>query len=167
MGIRYFIIKDDSGKTVKTFGVNQDITDKKNAELEIIKAKDKAEESDRLKTAFLLNMSHEIPTPMSGILGFASLLRKQDPGTEKFFSYIDIISRSGERLLNTVEDILEISKIEIGDIQLDYTNVNVSELMQYYHDFFKIQAEEKGLDFRIAAQLSGTERLSSFGGQWS
>jgi len=90
------------------------IREKEKRAAELIAAKEKAEESDRLKTAFLSNMSHEIRTPMNGILGFAELLKPSDLPEEKRQRYISIIERSGNRLLNIINDILDISKIESG-----------------------------------------------------
>ena len=146
MGVRFFIIKDESGKTIKTFGVNQDITERKIAELELIKAKEKAEESDRLKSAFLANMSHEIRTPMNGILGFTGLLLEPDLSDETKEQYIQIIHQSGERMLNTVTDIVEISKIEAGIVEVRKSEINVTEVVKSILKFFQVQAQKKGLN---------------------
>ncbi len=137
--------------------VTQDFTQLKEAEAELIAAKEKAEESDRLKTAFLLNMSHEIRTPMNGILGFTSLLNEPGLDDDERAQFISIIDKSGERLLNTINDIIEISKIEIGDVMLKLENVNLVELMRFHYKFFKIQAQEKSLDLEIANQITGAE----------
>jgi len=87
-----------------------DITERKQYEMELIKAKEKAEESDRLKSTFLANMSHEIRTPMNGILGFAELLRDPHLSGEDQQEYINIINKSGVRMLNIINDIVDISK---------------------------------------------------------
>lgn len=97
-------------------------------EEKLIAAKEKAEESDRLKSAFLANMSHEIRTPMSGIIGFLNLLNEPDLSEENKSVYINIVTQSGQRLLETINDIIEISKIESGGLQLNMSPVNVSEL---------------------------------------
>ena len=123
-----------------------DITGRKKTEIELKKAKEKAEESDRLKSAFLMNMSHEIRTPMNAILGFIDLLNEPNLATEERSSYLDIVNQSGMRLLNTINDIIEISKIEAGDINLIYEKINIADLMQYYLEFFKLQNNEKGLE---------------------
>lgn len=81
-------------------------------------ANEKALESDRLKSAFLANMSHEIRTPMSGILGFTELLKKSDISKEEYNNYLNIIEDNGARLLNVVNDIIDISKIESGTIEI-------------------------------------------------
>ena len=126
---------------------------RKEAEEELIKAKEKAEESDHLKSAFLANMSHEIRTPMNGILGFLELLKAPDLTEENKSTYLDIVSRSGERLLDTINDIIEISRIEAGEIQTNRTKVSVAEVMDYFHDFYMQQARQKGLSYRLEMRL--------------
>ncbi len=99
-------------------GLIRDITSAKKFETDIIKAKEKAEESDRLKSAFITNMSHEIRTPMNGILGFARMLNNKVLTDEKQKLYSNIIVQSGHQLLNIVNDILDISRIESGKMEL-------------------------------------------------
>ncbi|HCE56561.1 MAG TPA: hypothetical protein DER09_01895 [Prolixibacteraceae bacterium] len=112
---------------------------------DLLKAKEKAEESDKLKSAFLANMSHEIRTPMNGILGFTSLLSESDLTGEEKDKYIDIIQKSGQRMLNTVNDLIDISKIETGQMPLIYTETNLREQMQNLYAFFIAEAKNKGL----------------------
>lgn len=123
----------------------------------LIEAKDKAEESDRLKTVFLQNISHEIRTPMNGILGFLDLLNDDNLLEEDRKAYIDIINKSGKRLLTTINDVIEISKIESGQISLHYSNVNIVELMTDLYEFFKKQADEKGL--KLIYNQTSSEKL--------
>jgi PAS domain S-box-containing protein len=108
-------------------------------------AKAKAEESDRLKSAFLANMSHEIRTPMNGILGFTNLLETQSLTDEKRGTYIEYIKKSGARMLNTVNDIIEISKIEVGEVAVKKQHVNVTDTLKDIYEFFRFEAAEKGL----------------------
>jgi PAS domain S-box-containing protein len=122
-------------------------------EQKLVYAKEKAEESTRLKSAFLANMSHEIRTPMNGILGFLDLLRTPDLSEENMLSYIDIVTKSGNRLLDTINDIIEISKIETGEMQVNLTLVNISELISYYHGFFRQLTDLKGLTYLISNRL--------------
>lgn len=132
----------------------EDITDKKNSEMILIKAKEKAEESDRLKSAFLANMSHEIRTPMNGILGFAELLKEPNLSGEKQQEYIQIIEKSGDRMLNIINNIIDISKIEAGQMLTNITEVNINELMVNIYDFFRPEVEHKGLQLLCKNNLS-------------
>ena len=107
----------------------------------------KAKLSDKLKSAFLANMSHEIRTPMNGILGFAELLKNPNlSGTEQQ-EYLRIIEKSGMRMLNIINDIIDISKIESGLMQLDIKEINFNEQLEYICTFFKPEVEIKGITF--------------------
>lgn len=119
------------------------------------KAKEKAEESDRLKSAFLMNMSHEIRTPMNGILGFIDLLENPDIDKESRKTYLGVVNKSGQRLLNTINDIIEISRIEAGEVHVKIEDVNIEEVMQSQYNFFKPQADEKNLRFQLAGHVVG------------
>ena len=124
-----------------------DITDIKKAESELIKAKEKAEESDRLKSAFLANMSHEIRTPMNGIVGFTNLLLEPDLTGDEQQLYVEIIQKSGYRMLNTLNDLIDISKVETGQVELFIKQINICEEIENYYLFFKPEATAKGLEF--------------------
>jgi signal transduction histidine kinase/ActR/RegA family two-component response regulator len=113
---------------------------------ELKKAKIKAEESEQLKSAFLANMSHEIRTPMNGILGFTKLLKEENLNAEEQNDYIEIIEKSGNRLLSIINDIVDISKIEAGQMQVSYSKTNVDEQMQYIQTFFRPETQEKGIE---------------------
>ena len=113
---------------------------------ELTKAKRKAEESDRLKTSFLANMSHEIRTPMNGILGFAKLLKKQNLTGEQIYKYVDIIQLSGERMLNIINDLIDISKIEAGQVEIKNVETNINQLFDNLYTFFEPEAEKKELE---------------------
>ncbi len=115
--------------------------------VELEKAKKKAEESDRLKTAFLANMSHEIRTPMNGILGFSQLLSDPDTGEEERNQYISIINKSGERLMGIINDLVDISKIEAGQVEPVYSATNILEDLNFIYSFFKPGMMQKGLEF--------------------
>lgn len=137
--------------------VRTKILNNKNEELII--AKEKAEESDKLKTVFLQNMSHEIRTPMNGILGFLSLLKKPHLNDEKKNQYIDIINESGERLLNTINDIIEVSKIESNQVVVRQSKVDIAEIMDFHLNFFIEKAKQKELFLHISQQLPKEKSL--------
>lgn len=125
--------------------IHQDVTEKNEYETNLLKAKEKAEEGDRLKSAFLANMSHEIRTPMNGIMGFTSLLKDTENTPEDQLEFLEVIERSGHRLLGIINDLLDISKIESGLMTLNKSQVNINDLLKYLHIFFKPEAELKGL----------------------
>jgi len=132
--------------SVESIVINfRDIADRKQAEEELVKAKEKAEESDRLKSAFLANMSHEIRTPMNGILGFADLLKEPELSGEERYEYISIIEQSGARMVSIINDIIDISKIESGQMKLVLSETNLNQQLDYVYNFFKPEAEKKGL----------------------
>jgi PAS domain S-box-containing protein len=118
----------------KMVAVFNDITERKQIYHEMLQAKERAEESERLKSAFLANLSHEIRTPMNAILGFADLLSLKEISAEEKKNYIDIIHKSGKQLLSIINDIIEISQIETGQITLHTTPVDLDNLMEsLYH----------------------------------
>lgn len=141
------------GKMVRTTEF-RDITNQKNAELEIIKAKEQAEESDRLKSAFLANMSHEIRTPMNGILGFAELLKEPNLTGEKQQKYIGLIEKGGARMLNIINDIVSISKIESGQMEIHKQESNINEQIEFIYTFFKPEIDASGMRFSFRNHLS-------------
>jgi len=127
------------------YGSCRDITERKKTESELIKAKEHAEEGDRLKSAFLCNMSHEIRTPMNGILGFAQLLREPDLTGEEQQKFLGIIEKSGARMLNIITDIVSISKIESGQMEISISETNVNEGIDFVYNFFKPVVEKNGI----------------------
>ncbi len=126
---------------------------------ELIAAKEKAEESDRLKSAFLANMSHEIRTPMNGILGFAELLKEPDLTAEQQEKYISIIEKSGIRLLNMINDLVDISKIESGQMEIVISKININEQIEYVHNFFRPEVDFKGIHLSISTGLNDQDAI--------
>ncbi|MCF8380896.1 MAG: response regulator [Bacteroidales bacterium] len=147
------------GSVKQTYCVFQDITESKKAKERLIAALDKAKESDRLKSAFLANISHEIRTPMNGILGFANLLKQPELTGEKTKLYIDIINKSGMRMLNIINAIIEISKIEAGQMKVTISPTNVNVEIDEVFDFFKQEVEKKAIDFSYSKALPDTKAI--------
>ncbi|MEN6619299.1 MAG: PAS domain S-box protein [Rikenellaceae bacterium] len=142
-------ILDENGKISHYVAVKEDITDRKNLINQLIIARDKAEESDRLKTSFLQNISHEIRTPMNGIMGFIELLRDPDITVEEQSTYFDIIEKSSNRMLNTINDIIDISKIEAGVMMVKYSTVSVNQITSDIVCFFRPEVEKKGMKINL------------------
>ncbi len=153
------IIRDEQGRPVRVTGSLHDITRQKQVEAELIVAKEKAEESDRLKSAFLANMSHEIRTPMNGILGFTELLKEPNLTGEEQQKYIRIIEKSGDRLLTIINNLLDISKIESGQVELDIRDSNVNEQLEFLYTFFMPEVVSKGLKFSYSYSLPASESV--------
>lgn len=120
-------------------------------------ANEKAEESDNLKSAFLANMSHEIRTPMNGILGFADLLKEPELHGDKQQKYIEIIEKSGARLLNTLNDIVDMSKIHAGLVKVNLIETNINKQIENIYKFFKPEIESKGIRFSFKNSLPKKE----------
>ncbi len=118
-------------------------------------AKEKAEESDRLKSSFLANMSHEIRTPLNGIMGFSDLLKEEGIPAEERIRYLEIIEQSGERMLNTINDIIDIAKIESGQVKINLTKFNLHHILRELLLFFQLEAQQKGL--QLSCEFARTE----------
>lgn len=139
---------DKNGKVLNFIAVREDITGKKQMIEELKNAKEKAEESDRLKTAFLQNISHEIRTPLNGILGFSELLIQDWTTPADRVEYNDAIQQSGKRLMEIVSNILDISIIEAGQVLLAPERFNVNNFILELYNFYQSQASHKNLIMR-------------------
>ncbi len=126
-----------------------DISDRKKMELELEKAKDQAQSSNSAKSEFLANMSHEIRTPMNAILGYAQILLRDKTLSERQKKSVKTISNSGNHLLGLINEILDISKIEAGKMELNQTNFDLQELLQGIIKMFVEPCKEKGLLLRL------------------
>jgi len=138
----------DKKSPICGLGMIEDITNHKQAQNELIKAKEKAEEMNQLKSSFLANMSHEIRTPLNAILGFASLLQEQLDNEE----YRDLASRivnGGNRLMNTINSILDLSKIESSKLNYDLQDTDICKETKEICDLLKPLAQNKGLAINI------------------
>ncbi len=149
-------IRDEKDNINLWFGTNTDITEQRLHEetlqkqnIELQKAKEKAEESVKFKNAFIANISHEIRTPMSGILGFADLLKAPDLSSESKNTYIDTIISSGKRMLGIINDLIYISKIEAGHLETYKDATDLYKLLDELRIFFQPEARRKNLELRI------------------
>jgi PAS domain S-box-containing protein len=136
---------DDKEQVTGLFGTVQDITDRKMAEQELIRAKEQAEESDNLKTAFLQNISHEIRTPLNSIIGFSSLLTEEDITREEIKTYTAIINHSGIRLIDIVTSVLDISRIQTGQVTVGHKTFAIGPVIARLLDHFTPLAAEKNI----------------------
>ncbi len=149
-----------SPKKGYSVAIFDDITDRKLAEnqlklqlSELTAAKEKVEENDRLKTEFLAHISHEIRSPMTGIIGFSELLKTRLLSSEEQAEYIDLIHRSGQRLLHLINDLGNISCIESGELRVQISETPVNELLRELNAFFKHEAKTKGIGIHCTVGL--------------
>lgn len=147
------LILDEDGNPKKLMGSIHDITKRIENEQQLIMARDRAEESERLKSAFLANMSHEIRTPMNGIIGFAQILKSIDKNSPNRTKYLDIIEKSGERLLELINNLIDISKYESGQMKVKNSRFELNELFNYLSNFFTPEAENKNLVIEYECDL--------------
>lgn len=149
-------------------GTIQDITERKNIEIELANALEQAKESDRLKSVFLANMSHEIRTPMNGILGFASLLKNPELSKTELNEYVEVIEKSGGRMLSTINDLIDISRIEAGESKVVKSKFKVDEQLHYLHTFFNPEAEKRNIELILHLQKrSDAKELFTDKEKWS
>ncbi len=149
ISINAHLIYDENSAPIGVESIMRDVNARKKAEGELIKAKEKAEESDRLKMAFLANISHEIRTPMNGILGFAELLKDAVTNRNDTDSYLEMIESSGKRMLNLINQIIDMSIIESGKLEINTSKINLNILLSEMRTFFKQKAKQKKLKLLI------------------
>ena len=136
-------VKNANNKSNYIEGFVEDVTELKKYEQKLIEAKLKAEESDRLKSSFLANMSHEIRTPLNSIIGFSDLINQKEMEESKRNKFINIIHKNGKQLLRIISDILDVSKIEVGQLVITKSEFLVKEFMQDIYTNFSEQIEEE------------------------
>lgn len=134
--IRTFPVFNSKGVLYRRAGIASDITEQKKLLSDLIIAKNKAEESDKLKSAFLANMSHEIRTPMNGILGFTELLKDENTSDEEKKEYLKIIDINGKQLLNLINDIIDVAKIEASQLQICKSLFDLNTLLKEIYRLF-------------------------------
>lgn len=147
------VAEDSADYNFMLYGGIVDISERKRYESEILSARDKAEESDRLKSAFLANMSHEIRTPMNGIIGFSSLLNEPDLDDTERNRFVKIINDNCQQLLHIISDIIDISKIEAGLIDIETVDFNLNDMMDSLLENYLPKASRKGLSMSLHKDL--------------
>ncbi|MFY9152419.1 MAG: ATP-binding protein [Prolixibacteraceae bacterium] len=143
-------IKNEEGLITNYIALKEDISFRKQMEADLIIARNNALESDRLKSAFLANMSHEIRTPLNSIIGFSELLGDSDFSLDDKKEFIQHIVDNGNSLLNIISDIMDVSKMESGEIRIRKSPVNVCHIIKRIRDQFMIKLKEKGLEFILS-----------------
>lgn len=140
--------RDENGKPLTLIGSSVIISERKKMEEELISAKEQAEESNRLKSAFLANMSHEIRTPLNAIIGFSGILATTQEEEEKE-EYVSIIENNNTLLLQLINDILDLSKIEAGTLEFSYADIDLNALMKEVEHVsqLKVKTEELTVEF--------------------
>lgn len=135
------------GGEIVIYTIIHDISERRRAERDLVIAKEKAEESDKLKSAFLANMSHEIRTPMNGIIGFSEMLAEPKISDEQRKFYSKVVIDSSQRLLSLVNDILDISRIETGQVKVEEKPVNINRVLMDLYAFYSPRSVEQDLSF--------------------
>src|SRR5690606_12918955 len=139
-----------SGEVEHVLSISRDITERKRAEQELRAAKERAEAAAQAKSVFLANMSHDIRTPLTAILGFAEILRLRG-GDEEMREMTEMIKSGGKRLMDTLNSVLDLARLEGGESQLTIEPVDVSSEVAEVARMFRSNAEEKGLELKLVA----------------
>jgi len=153
------IIRNNKDEVQYFLAMVEDITSRRNAEAELIAAKEKAEESDRLKTAFLHNVSHEIRTPMNAIIGFSSLLSDPELSKAEHLQYVDIISQSSNQLLSIINDIVDIANVESGQVKLNIRELNLNSALFILNEQFSYRDNQSKILIKLTTGLRDDEAI--------
>lgn len=140
---------NEAGQVTGVLVISQDITDQKQTESELRLARNKAIESDQLKLSFLANISHEIRTPMNSIMGFAQILQRPNLSNETIKEYADLINTGSMQLLTLINDIVDISKIESGQVSVFEMDFSIDKMLQELLHFFKRAAQRKKISLQV------------------
>jgi len=158
-GQKKYVIINASLEFDRIAGMVLDITERKIVENELIKAKEKAEESDRLKSSFLANLSHEVRTPMNGIVGFAELLLEDTLDIDSKRLFVETITQNSYQLLKIISDIIEISKIETEQLTISNHEFSLKSMMEELEQHYKELAFRKSLNLSFSDMCDGGDLL--------
>lgn len=150
-------VTNREGQITHFVALKDDISKRKQMEEDLLKAKLRAEESDKLKSAFLANMSHEIRTPMNAIVGLSGLIGDNDLPVSERKNFSEIIKENSNVLLQLIDDIVDISKIEAGQIMIRPTNSNIISLLEDLYETFRIQVKDK--DVKLVLKIPEREKI--------
>lgn len=155
--LHFNVIRDNEGNVKSAIGVVTDITAEKEYRQNLLKAKEKAEENDRLKSAFLANMSHEIRTPVHGIIGFAEMLNRPRLSPERRSQYSRLVADSSQQLMKIINDVIDISKIETGQIEKQEEAVLINDMMLDIFTFYQTVAKKNNIRIYLEPHLPDSE----------
>ena len=150
--LRTFLLQDDASRPIGMWSLVRDITERKRTDALVWALKEEAERANKAKSVFLANMSHEIRTPMNAVLGFAQILQRSSALTSTDRENLEVIHRSGRNLLALINDVLEMSKIEAGRIELTPKSFDLRELLGDIESMFRLPAIAKGLQWEVITE---------------
>jgi signal transduction histidine kinase len=155
-------VYDKSGRLTEVLCIGNDVTELKEAQQEILRAKDLAESADRLKSAFLASMSHELRTPLNSIIGFTGILLQglAGPLNEEQATQMGMVQKSARHLLQLINDVLDISKIEAGQLKLSIEPYDLCESFRSVLQIIQPMAEKKGLKLIVDIDTEGCQMVS-------
>ena len=151
------LVDEETGRVLGALGILYNDNDRRQILDKLVEAKDKADETERLKAAFLHNISHEIRTPLNAIVGFSTLLENHLDSPEKRREYLEIIYRSSDHLLEIIDDIVEISKIEAKTVKIFRERVDLNKVLRTVYDQFSFMASEKDIVLNFIVMPGGSE----------
>lgn len=147
-------IRDTNGAIINYVILSEDITSRKQMEADLVSAKEKAEENDRLKTSFLNNLSHEIRTPLNSIVGYSQLINTNEPDSVNIKKYSEIIQQGSQQLLSIMDNIIRMSVIEAGQLKIDKIKSNLNKLLNIVYNQLKYKADQKNILLQSNALFS-------------